>query len=152
MKIDDLLKSQIIQGNPEVDKKKAEGRDDAFATLLQNEMASVQGTAPQTDISALDAGLQISALQGVPGDSDFTNSIESMQDVISKLQSLETGLQENLSPKEIDGIVGEISDASARLKDNMRSLPDNTELSDMAEEINIAAYMESVKWRRGDYL
>ncbi|MEN6439357.1 MAG: hypothetical protein ABFD97_12345 [Syntrophobacter sp.] len=152
MKIDSLLNSQIIQGKPEVDQKGAAGREDVFAALLQNEMTNVEETMSQPGVSGIDAGLQISPIQALSGDSGTMDGIAGIQDVISKLQSLEKGLQENKSPKDIDGIITEMGDAAAKLKDNTNSLPENTELSDMAEEVKVTAYMESIKWRRGDYL
>jgi len=152
MKIDSLLNSQIIQGNPEVDQKDAAGQDSDFAALLQSEMASVEETMPQTDVSGIDGNYQISGIQAFPAGSETTDGIAGIQDVLSMLQSLEQGLQENKSPKEIDGIITEMGNAAAKLQDNVSSLPENSELSDLAEEVNVTAYMESIKWRRGDYV
>ena len=49
-------------------------------------------------------------------------------------------------------LIEQLNTGIAGMNDKMSGLPADHQLSDMAEELKVSAYMESVKWRRGDYL
>jgi hypothetical protein len=149
MKIDDVSKVQPGVQNPRSEKRGAVGAED-FTALLKDEMSNTGGTEQADSVSDLDA------LSGVPGlspaisDPALADRISAVENVITKLDSLDKALNDNsVSPKKLDGIIQELGEAAARLHKSVEGL--SSPLSDMSEEANVLAYMESVKLRRGDY-
>ena len=84
--------------------------------------------------------------------SELSQAISALDGVLTQFDSLKNALQENKSPKEINALIEQINAQTAGLDDKMSGLPADHQLRDMAEELKVTAYMESLKWRRGDYL
>jgi uncharacterized phage infection (PIP) family protein YhgE len=79
-------------------------------------------------------------------------TISAVNDVLTQLDSLKNALRQTGSPKEIDALIEQINAQAADLDGKMSGLPADHKLRDIAEELKVTAYMESTKWRRGDYL
>ncbi|MFZ2448137.1 MAG: hypothetical protein WAW37_17405 [Syntrophobacteraceae bacterium] len=152
MKIGDIWQPQTIQGDPENLKPKAGAPEGDFAALLRDEITGAGGAVPSSDVSELTPTAVIPCITEIAGNTQASDGIAAIEDVIAKLQSLEQALQGDASPKQVDLIVAKIGDAAAKLREKTDSLPGNDSLRDISEEVSVAAYMESVKWRRGDYL
>jgi hypothetical protein len=151
MKIEDIVKQQAIEGTSEHGKKKCAKPDDAFANLLQDELSGVNETA--TDPVANLSGIQnILGIGMMPMDTELSGQLSAVEDTLTQIDSLKDSLQTSTSPKQADGIFDQINSTVAGLQDKLSGLPEDHPLKSMAEELNVTAYMESVKWKRGDYL
>ena len=159
MKIQDILSQQAIQGDESV-KKKQDGDQpsDAFATLLENELSGLQAGSGPDQVTGSNPASALSGLTGVLGVGNSTDNptltqpVSAIEDTLADLDSLGQALQGNKSPKEIHAIVEKINAQAAGLDDKLSGLPTDHPLKDLGEEVKIAAYTESVKWNRGDYL
>jgi hypothetical protein len=156
MRIDEIQSQQAIQESKQSKGPQGSGRDDAFALLLQSEIAgpgeeTAPGGAVCAPISLTDLGIQ-SLNDNSAQASEVSQAISAVDGVLSQFDSLKNALQANKSPKEINALIEQLNTQIAGMDDKMSGLPANHQLSDMAEELKVTAYMESVKWKRGDYL
>jgi hypothetical protein len=168
MKIDGTLSGQTVEksGQSSVQSSgQTSGTDgDAFAALLQTEVQSAGETTGQesalcgstsvANLLSLQSIVQSSAVQSSAQPSQATSSqaISSLSTVLDGLDSLQNALQGTKSPKEINSLIDQINQQAAGLDDKTASLPADSGLRDLAEETKVTAYMESMKWKRGDYL
>lgn len=83
---------------------------------------------------------------------ELSQAISALDSTLTQFDSLKNALQQNLSPKQINSLVEQINEQTAGLDDKMSGLPADHPLRNMAEELKVTAYMESLKWKRGDYL
>jgi hypothetical protein len=150
MKIDDLLRVQQGAQNPQIEKRAGVRKND-FAALLQDEMSET-GDAQKTG-----AALSPDLLSGVLGlepaiaDPALADRISTVENVIARLDILDQALNDNsVSPKKLDGIIKELGEAATRLQKSVEGL--SGPLAGISQEVNVLAYMEAVKLRRGDYL
>ena len=159
MKIQDIFGQQAIQGDTGV-KKKQDGAQptDAFAALLEDELSGLQQGTDANPVASFDPA---SALAGVTGvlevgtisdNSAISKPVSAIEDALANLDSLGQALQGGKSPKEINSMIDKISAQAAGLDDKLSGLPTDHPLKGLGEEVKIAAYTESVKWNRGDYL
>jgi hypothetical protein len=157
MKIDEILSGQAAQVSKKSEDVGKAGTDDAFALLLQNEIAGQeQETAPNEVAGSSDAISSLPGVQSETSDSadshDLSQAISALDGVLTQFDSLQNALQTTASPKEIGALIGQLNTQTASLDDSMSSLPEDHQLRDLAEEVKVTAYMESLKWKRGDYL
>jgi uncharacterized phage infection (PIP) family protein YhgE len=156
MRIDDIQSQQAVQESKQSKGPRSSSRDDAFALLLQSEIAgpgeeTAPGGAVSAPISVPDLGIQ--SLSGSSAQaSEVSQAISAVNGVLTQFDSLKNALQGNKSPKEINALIEQLNTQIAGMDDKMSGLPTDHQLSDMAEELKVTAYMESVKWKRGDYL
>ncbi len=156
MKINEISTWLAGQEAKRVKDSQESGKND-FAQLLKNEMTgpghdislndAIGGPASPLGIWETPAPMSDSSQQsGVP------QAVSAIEGVLTQLDSLMTALQQTASPKEIDNLIQQINTQAAGLDDKMSGLPADHQLRNVAEELKVAAYMESVKWKRGDYL
>ena len=81
-----------------------------------------------------------------------SQAISALDGILTQLDALKDALQKTGSPKEINSLIERINAQTAGLDDKMSGLPADHQLRDMAEELKVTGYMESLKWKRGDYL
>jgi hypothetical protein len=156
MRIDEIQSQQAVQESKQSKGPQSDGRDDVFALLLQSEMAGPgEQTAPG---GALCAPMSVPdpRIQSLSGNSaqagGLSQTISAVNGLLTQFDSLKNALQQTRSPKQINALIEQINAHAANLDDKMSGLPADHKLRDIAEELKITAYMESLKWRRGDYL
>jgi hypothetical protein len=157
MKIDDVLGGQPVQESKQSEESQSAGASDSFALLLQGEIA---GQAQQVSTEGTVNGLAdfpgIWGVQSPASNSSqptgLSQAVSTLDGVLAQFDSLKDALQGVKSPKEINAMIEQISAQTAGLDDKMNGLPADHQLRDLAEEFKVSAYMESVKWNRGDYL
>jgi len=161
VKIDQILSGQAAQESKQLDEAGCAAGDGAFALLLEGEIAGQgQKVAPDgPSLGGMSGPDGLSGLLGIQSPlsesaqpPELSQAISAIDGVLTQLDSLKDALQANGSPKEIDALIEQISAQTAGLDDKMSGLPDNHQLRDLAEELKVTSYMESLKWRRGDYL
>ncbi|MGC9195960.1 MAG: hypothetical protein ACP5IL_10965 [Syntrophobacteraceae bacterium] len=158
MKIDQTIVTQAVEDSGQSGPTKGtQGGSDAFATLLQNEVGPT-GQADGQDSAVCGPG----ALGGLystqaiipssPQTSSSSETVSSLSSIFDGLDSLQDALNASKSPKEINSLIERINGQAAGLDDKMSGLPADSPLRDLAEETKVTAYMESLKFKRGDYL
>lgn len=166
MKIDGVFDRQAVEESGKSRAAQSAGQtkgtnsasgDDPFATLLQSEVGSAGETGDPDSAVYGPAGLTgpwstQSIVQAAGQTSPTSRAISSLSSIFDGLDSLQNGLQANKSPKEINSLIEQINQQAAGLDDKVSGLPANSQLRDLAEETKVTAYMESMKWKRGDYL
>jgi hypothetical protein len=151
MKIDELLRIQPSRQNPQIQKRGAVGAND-FAALLKDEMSNVGETEDGAAVSRLNCLSGVPELAQTTSDPALAGRISAIENVIARLDTLDKALSDDsVSPKKIDCIIQEIGQAAAQLQESVEGLSGGP-LAGMSQEVNVLAYMEAVKWRRGDYL
>ncbi len=157
MKIDETLSLKALQESNQPSANKSAGGDQAFALMLQGEISDQPQQIAQGDAVSLPGS--IPAIPGTqsmaPGSTqtpDASEAISALDGVLSQLDALKDALQKTGSPKDINSLIEGINSQTAGLDDKMSGLPADHKLKDIAEELKVTAYMESLKWKRGDYL
>ncbi len=152
MKIDDLIRQQAIQGTTEAKKQDAAKSGEDFAALLQSEITGSQLGAEASPISGTGSISSILSIDPMSENEQLSGPISAIEDTLTQLDSLGEALQGNKSPREIDAIINRVNSEAAGLDGKLSGLPGDHPLKDVAEEVKIASYVETVKWKRGDYL
>jgi hypothetical protein len=151
MKIDPIGSPQAVEGSSEAGKKNCTGLDDTFANLLQDEITGTEVTGTD-QVSTLGNLQNVLGVGMVPSNAELSGQVSALEDTLTQIDSLKDMLQTSSSPKQADGIINQISSQVAGLQDKLSTLPEDHPLKEMADELNVTTYMESVKWNRGDYL
>lgn len=151
MKIGNIWGQQPVQENPEIGSQSRPEQDGSFAALLEAEMGGGVREAG-ADRIAISEMQGLSALAPLTGATDLSGGISAIEEALSGLDSLQDALLSNGSAREVDAIAYRLDAGVLDLQDRLESLPEDHPLRRLGEEINVAAYMESVKWKRGDYL
>ncbi|MGO9315071.1 MAG: hypothetical protein ACLQBD_08155 [Syntrophobacteraceae bacterium] len=157
MIIDEILKQQAIQEGQQSTGPKTVSSDNAFAMLLQSEISGSQSAAAPGSAVCEPGGISdplgiqplISNSAQPPG---LSQAISALDSTLTQLDSLKNALQQNMSPKQINSLIEQINVQTAGLDEKMSGLPADHQLRDMAEELKVTGYMETLKWKRGDYL
>ncbi len=157
MIINEILNQQAIQEGQQSTGPKTVSSDNAFSTLLQNEISGPQSEAAAGSAvygpGAVPDPLGIQALISNSAQSpELSQAISALDSTLTQLDSLKDALQQNMSPKQINSLIEQINAQTAGLDEKMSGLPADHQLRDMAEELKVTGYMESLKWKRGDYL
>lgn len=80
-------------------------------------------------------------------------SVEAIDHLIESLHRLQQGLESPVvTPRELEGRLEALAQEAEGLRGRFEDLPQDHELRLLAEEIQVLSYVESIKWRRGDYL
>jgi len=79
---------------------------------------------------------------------------ETLGAVVENLDRLARELESPcaIRPKRAEALLQSLSTEADRLGEETRSLPEGHPLRRISDELRIMAYVESVKWNRGDYL
>ena len=157
MRIDETLKQQAMQESQQSTGLKTVSSDNAFAMLLDSEMSGPQSEAASDSAVCGSGGISgPSGIQPLLSNSseapEVSQAVSALDSTLTQLDSLKNALQENKSPKEINSLIEQINAQTAGLDEKMSGLPADHQLREMADDLKVTAYMESLKWKRGDYL
>lgn len=153
--------SEIKQATIDQELQKAKPTEDApaeFGRLLAEEAGKITGTA-----GALNSGTELEALSSVvpfqltPVLNDFSNEYNqaelAVEGAISRMEQLQLALQDPTGGlKQVAAAVDDLTAGAEEVQESVASLPENHQLRQMADELAVLAHVESVKFRRGDYL
>lgn len=127
-------------------KKSAESSALDFRHLLQAQMQEgiqdVDSTAAVAHVQEREQGSPELRLQGVQLTEATIESLESFA------QALENT---SLSTKDIEPFIAALEEETQGLLDIKEQLPDNDPLGKLIEQVAAATYLETAKYRRGDY-
>jgi hypothetical protein len=156
MKISEITQCKVGQ-----ELQKAKAAEDApteFNRLLAEEAAKTEGTTGETN-----RGTPLAALASVtpfhlgPVLNDFSDDYRkaelAVEGTINRMEKLQSALQDSTgSLKQVQAAVTELVAGAEDLQQSVVALPENHQLRQMADELTVLAHVESVKYRRGDYL
>ena len=156
MRIDELGKQQAVQDSTAVSRDKRQVKGDSFSSLLETAMNSDTVTGATAAVEA-EAVNPLSAI-AVTGQVSVDNNA-----AIAALSAVENGLKgledignslmdQNVTPKEVDKMVQSLPSSVSDVQKSLENLPDGHPLKEIGNELSVTAYVESMKWRRGDYI
>ena len=138
--------------------KPADGSPSEFNRLLAEESGKVGEAA-----KAVEGGTELGALpplvrfQLSPVQNDFSDEYQkaelAVEGAIYRLEQLQMALQDSHGGlKNVASAIGDLCTGAEGLQKSVASLPESHFLRQMADELSVMAHVESVKYRRGDYL
>lgn len=140
------------------DREKGEPAHVDFKQLLDRELSS--SSAKEADASSrLQSSGSVSVLHEIfpmrTGQAHAVESsvLEGVQHAEMILDGIGTDLNNGrVTSKEMEGVVKSLSDASRQLGASLEGIPDDHPLNRVGQDLSVLAFVESVKWRRGDYM
>lgn len=158
MKIDAISVKQRPEALQETPRQgRTEGRS-AFESLLDQEIGAAANT-PATDLDVSRTGdiaknAAIYTASPLPSISRVSEAdyghITSLESRLSQVHSLLDSAAGN--PRKLESVIQMLAKESESLSSEVSSLPGHHPLKAVAEEFELLAYVESIKWQRGDYL
>ena len=154
MKVDDILTKQLVTTNLTESKEKSTSGNKGFKELLDDEVglhATSKGTSTgnPTPVTLQTASLfPIVSLQ-----EQNSNTATSITNICQDLDQLLEGL-ESSDPnlRALENAISSLSSKASDLKGLAEELPEDSNLKTLSDELNVLSYVESIKWKRGDYL
>lgn len=117
-----------------------------FRQLLQGQMSPVQDVASTTHVAEVQE-----REQGDPG--VRVQGVKLTESTIDSMESFAKALADKaLSPNDLEAFVARLEEDAQVLVDIKEQLPENDPLGELVERVSAACYLETAKFRRGDYL
>lgn len=116
-----------------------------FRQLLQGQMAPVQDVAPSSgvaEVGELEQGDPQVRMQGVRLTEATIDCMESFAAALA---------DQSLSEQDLESFVVRLEEDSQVLVNIKEQLPENDPLAELLERVSAACYLETAKFRRGDY-
>ena len=154
MKVDDILTKQLVTTNLTESKEKSTSGNKGFKELLDDEVG-LQATAKGTSTSnATPVTLQTASLFPIVSlQEQNTNAATSITSICQDLDQLLGGLENSHSNhRAMENAIASLSSKASDLKELAEKLPEDASLKELSDELNVLSYVESIKWKRGDYL
>jgi hypothetical protein len=156
MKISEI--KQCDPGSEPKPAKTADGHPGEFSRLLAEESEKMGET-----IRGAESGMERMTLPSIADfrlaavRDDFSQNCRTaelaVEGTIDRLEELQLALQDPKGGlKNVAAAIGGLTSAATELQDRVTSLPQNHPLRQMANELSVLACVESVKYKRGDYL
>ena len=159
MKIDEITLKDGIQGSRNVFGDNRAAKSEDFKTLFEGELNALieaAETSGQTaeSIMALGGAMDISAVWKTDAPWNDMQAAESTAaSVAEKLDEIGRLAGDGTADlKRIDNMLGALSTEAASLQEKVKDLPRDHPMRNVSDELSVLAYVESVKWQRGDYL
>jgi hypothetical protein len=156
MKISEIKQCDLGQELQQA--KPSESASAEFNRLLAEETGKLSETA-----GAVGGGTQLGALSSVmpfqlaPVLNDFSDDYQqaelAVEGAIYRIESLQSALQNpGAGLRSVGAAIDGLTAGVGELQQKVACLPENHLLRQMADELAVMAHVESVKYRRGDYL
>jgi len=138
--------------------KPADGRPGEFSRLLAEESEkmgeAVRGAESGMELMTLPSivDFRLSAVRNDFSEESRTAEL-AVEGTLDRLEELQSALQDPKGGlKHVATAIGDLTSAAAELQGRVTGLPQDHPLRQMADELSVLACVESVKYRRGDYL
>lgn len=129
-----------------------------FTQMLQEELGQVMdlmntGKDNLRALPALSVG-HIPLMETLNRSANEVHGVEAViSSTIGQLEEVERCLRNSgESPKRIDDVITSLTLEAEKLQQSAQNLPVDHPLRQIAGEVSVLAHVESMKWRRGDYL
>jgi hypothetical protein len=143
MKIDGV-KNKAISGKS-AQKKASSGQDISFGSLLAGQLNPVQESLPVAAPEGIPENSPVSSSTRLAGLTLSENTIDILAAFSEALANLSIS-SENLQP-----LIEELEGETMALLDIKEQLEENDPLAELLDRIAAVAYLETEKYRRGDY-
>ncbi|NLI82494.1 MAG: hypothetical protein GX443_12540 [Deltaproteobacteria bacterium] len=156
MKIDEWVKFQGVGGNPE----KTTGAQSCgrvqFGQILEGEMSREPESSTSANVvsgtTACTACENLSA-RFAEDKTGTGSAAQSLTAALENLEAMEKALKDSrVGLKSLDGMFKDLSVAMEEMEKDLTGLPAEHPMRMIADEMMVLSYVESLKWRRGDYL
>lgn len=130
-----------------VDKAKKSGQSSAidFRHLLQSQMQEVHDISDTSQIAPVQERQQVDPELRMQG-------VQLTETAIASLESFAAALEDaNLQVKDLEPFITALEEENLGLLDIKEQLPKDDPLAKLIEQVAAATYMETAKYRRGDY-
>jgi hypothetical protein len=161
MKIGELTGGQAIQEGSDVLKKKTSVGSSEFQDLLTEELNTKTGSEKDSGIAleGIDPmNIPVSMYPQWNGSVHADNTVgggmtaEAVLSLSANLDAIERSIGDSKGNlKTIDRMLESLSREAEGFEKNIASLSDEHPLRQLGEQLSVLAYVESVKWKRGDY-
>ena len=142
MKINELKNAQTANNTQKVTKKGSDGSD--FQKILESKQTT--SSAPITSAAAVEhlqktipVGLRLESMQLTE------QTISTLEEFSSVLGNL------HFSGKDMEPLVEALEDETRAILDLKNQLPSHDPLTDILDRVATVSYVETSKYRRGDY-
>jgi len=162
MKVDELTGGQTIRKELDVSREKRPVKSNQFQDLLVEELDAKIGSGKDDGMAPVGVGSMNVPVGFYPG---LKGAIEIPQDdgpryTAVAVQSLEGSLDDlgrslgdgKAGLKTVDRTIQNLSHEAGNLQKSVDQLPADHPMRQLSNELSVLAYVESVKWKRGDYL
>lgn len=144
MKIEDLLVMHNTPARPQTQAPTG----NAFTECLNEAVASTRTAQPGAAAAGVSQAVDLAPLSEV-----LQTSAEMADAALARLEILQTSLaRAETTLKKIAPLVQKLDEDSHRLQEVAQGLPDNSPLRQVLEETAALTYVESFKFKRGDYI
>jgi hypothetical protein len=156
MKISEIKQCDI--GRELQQTKPNESASAEFNRLLTEETGKLaEAAGPIGGVAQLGALTSVTPFQLAPVLNDFSDYYQqaelAVEGAIYRMESLQSALQNpGTGLKSVGAAVDDLTAEVGELQQKVACLPENHLLRQMADELAVLAHVESVKYRRGDYL
>jgi hypothetical protein len=140
------------------DARRSVRMDGEFGRVFQEELS--QRASTSQDVTQQASGISpLSAMPVVPFSLDqipvkesgkVESAIETTLDGLGQVEQLLHDAR--VTPKSVDDAVHRLTAQAEALRHAMETLPPDHPLHQVADEVSVLATVESIKWKRGDYL
>jgi len=157
MKILETQRNESMEKTREASRPSRPGQSGAFHELLSAEVEDCpRGTDPSppgVSLTGLDSLNAVSLLTPIC-ETCPKDPAETALSVGRNLDRLARELEGpgSSDPKRTEALLESLRSEAERLREDTRSLPEGHPLRRISDELSVTAYVESVKWNRGDYL
>jgi hypothetical protein len=157
VKIDDIGSKQHVDlSNESLRQGRLEPRK-AFGAMLEEEIGSDSHAGNMASTSSV---LEVHGSPNTVSESTYSLLSPIRNGDITQVQAMENTLSDieaslaavNGEPKGIESIIQSLTREAEALKSEFGSISSTSPLGNIAGELEILAYVESIKWSRGDYL
>lgn len=156
MKILQTGEQQAVQNRADKLRGKPQTANDQFMQILENEMQpGVQSTSGTERCPALDRLAAPSQVDQVDAAMTLMDrqALSALDVSLGRLEEVQQSVSDQAtSPKKIDEMISSLSRDVDSMQEKLASLPKEHPLRKIGNELSLVAHVESVKWRRGDYL
>ncbi|ADH87210.1 hypothetical protein [Desulfurivibrio alkaliphilus] len=143
MKISDILQQQNIPGSG---KSTGPGSSADFAAILQSHLQGAGNTEPATGVQ------QTTASSGPVPAHLRLESLEVSQNTIATLEAFSNALSNPaVQSEELEPYINALENEVAAMLELKGELPAQDPLARILEEVAAVSYLETAKYRRGDY-
>jgi len=156
MKIDKLAEVQVTQKNQGIQRNQHAKVQESFEGLLEKEMQSSQACGDKLHPALETADRMIIAKNHIASPAFFQSDSSLPQSAIGEIRQQLNRIDETLNRggnalKAVEDAIVTLTRESDSLNEKLAELPDMHPLRQIGEELRVLAYVENVKWRRGDY-
>lgn len=162
MKIDGIGTGQAVQRESGISREKGTARSGRFQDILNEEIGdgTAEGrigagslydmarmSAPSVPCEAWDA-----SIVGSGGESS-TDAERAFTLLDGALGSVQQSLERiGSSPQAMEELLGNLSREAEAFQESTQDLPSGHPVKQVGDQLRVLAYVESIKWKRGDYL